>query len=50
MPMYITTNVAIKQNLQGLIKFANATGNNDLENNNFEHISHLHNLDKFKKS
>ncbi len=49
MPLYITTNVAIKPNLQGLIEFANASGNNDLENNNFEQISHSHNLDKSKE-
>jgi hypothetical protein len=46
MLLYITTNVAIKPNLQGLTKFANASGNNDLENNNFEQISHLRNLEK----
>jgi hypothetical protein len=49
MPWYITTNVAIKPNLHGLMEFANASGNNDLENKNFEQISHLHNLDKFKE-
>ncbi len=46
MPLYITKNVAIKPNLHGLIEFANASGNNDLENNNFEQISHLHNLEE----
>jgi len=49
MPLYKTKNVAIKPNLQGLIEFANASGNNDLENNNFEQIFHSHNLDKSKE-
>jgi uncharacterized membrane protein YqiK len=50
MPLYITANVAIKPNLQGLTKFANASGNNDSENNKFEQFFHSHNVDKFKKS
>lgn len=49
MPLYITTNVAIKEKFQVLIQFANASGNNDLKNNNSELIFHLHNLDKFKE-
>jgi hypothetical protein len=49
MPLYITKNVAIKPNLQGLIEFANASGNNYLENNNFEQIFHSNNLDKSKE-
>ncbi len=32
MPLYVTTNVAIKPNWQGLIKLANVNGNNDFEN------------------
>jgi len=49
MPLYITKNVAIKPNLQGLIEFANASGNNYLENNNFEQIFHSNNLEKSKE-
>ncbi len=49
MPLYVATNNAIKPNLQSLTKLANASGNNDLGNDNFEQTSHLHNSNKFEK-
>jgi hypothetical protein len=44
MPLYITSNVAIKPNWQSLTKLAN-----DLENDNFEQTFDLHNLKKFEE-
>jgi hypothetical protein len=49
MPLYVATNIAIKPNLQSLTKLANANGNNDLENDNFEQNFHLHNSNKFEE-
>jgi hypothetical protein len=36
MHLYVVANVAIKPNWQGLIELANATRNNDFENDNLE--------------
>ncbi len=49
MPLYITSNLLIKPNWQSLTKSANASGNNDLENDNFEQTFDLHNLEKFEE-
>jgi hypothetical protein len=49
MPLYVATNIAIKPNWQSSTKFANASGNNDLENDNFEQTSHFHNSKKFEE-
>ncbi len=49
MPLYVTSNVLIKPDWQNLTKLANASGNNDLENDNFEQTFDLHNLDKIEE-
>jgi len=49
MPLYVTTNVIIKPNWQGLIELVLLSGNYDYKSDNFEEISHPHNVDKVEE-
>ncbi len=47
--MYVSINVAIKPNWQSLTKLANASGNNDYENDNFGQTFDFYNSHKLEE-
>ncbi len=48
-PLYVSINVAIKPNWQSLTKLANASGNNDYENDNFGQTFDFYNSHKLEE-
>ncbi len=49
MLLYVATNVIIKPNWSSLIELANASGNNDCENDNFKQTFDFHSSNKFEE-
>jgi len=47
--LYAIADATIKSNWLSLTELANASGNNDYENDNFQQTFDFHNLKKFEK-
>ncbi len=47
--MYVTANVIIKPNWQGLIELVLVSGNYDYKSDNFKEISYPHNVNKVEE-